>query len=134
MTAQPNGPIVAGGAVVLTGEWLEAALQAVLIAKRGRTLNGLPNSATHLELAKAFTTAMSAARQCDVAAPEPLQHYPQQQPTVTIRDAAQQLNLSHRQTQRLAPKLAGKLIAGRWLLDQDAINEHKKGQKWTETP
>jgi hypothetical protein len=133
VNAPAQGPIVAGSAVILTGESVEAALQAVLIAARARTRNGLPNSAAHLELAKAFTTAMSAARQCDVAEPEPLQHYPQQQPTVTIRDAAQQLNLSYRQTQRLAPKLAGKLIAGRWLLDQDAIDEHKKGQKWTET-
>jgi hypothetical protein len=32
---------------------------------------------------------------------------------------------------RLAPKLGGKKIAGRWLLDQDAIDEHRKGQKWT---
>src|SRR6185369_15879717 len=37
VTAQPNGPIIAGTAVVLTDEWLEAALQAVLIAARARS-------------------------------------------------------------------------------------------------
>jgi hypothetical protein len=25
------------------------------------------------------------------------------------------------------------LIAGRWLLDQNAIDEHKEGHTWTET-
>ena len=128
VTAQANGPIVAGTAVVLTGEWLEAALQAVLIAARARTRNGLPNSAAHLELAKAFTAAMSASGRSDVREAEQLQHYPQQEPpTVTIEDAARQLAVSERQARRLAPKLGGKKIDGQWFLDQDAINEHKEG-------
>ena len=129
----PPGLVVAGTAVILTGESLKHALDAVLIAARGRTLNGLPNSATHLELAKAFTAAMSARGHSDVREPEELQHYPQAVPTVTVAEAAIQLELTERQTRRHAPKLGGKKIAGRWLLDQDAIDEHKKGQKWTET-
>ena len=69
MTAPEHGPFVAGTAVILTGESVEAALQAVLIAARARTRNGLPNSAAHLELAKAFTAAMSASGQSDVREP-----------------------------------------------------------------
>jgi len=132
--AQPNGPFIAGTAVVLTGEWLEAALQAVLIAARTRSRNGLPNSAAHLELAKAFTAAMSANGQKDVREPEELQHYPQQEPpTVPIADAARQCRVSTRHARRLAPKLGGKKIGGQWFLDQDAINEHKEGMRWTAT-
>jgi hypothetical protein len=132
MTAQSHGPIVAGAAVVLTGEWVDAALQAVLIAARSRARNGLRNSATHLALAQAFTAALSANGHTDVPEPEELQHYPQAEPTVTIEAAAQQLDLSPRQIRRLAPKLGGKKIGGIWFLDQEAINEHKGGLGWTE--
>ena len=115
MTAQQHGPIVAGTAVILTGESLEAALQAVLIAARARTRNGLPNSATHLALAKALTAAMSAnghsgrprtRTSCNIIRK-------QEPPTVTVAEAARQLGLSERQTRRLAPKLGGKKIGGR---------------------
>jgi hypothetical protein len=134
VTVQPPGLTVAGTAVVLTGEWLEAALQAVLIAARTRSRNGLSNSAAHLELAKAFTAAMSASGQKDVREPLELQHYPQQEPpTVPIADAARQCRVSTRHARRLAPKLGGKKIGGQWFLDQDAINEHKEGMRWTAT-
>jgi hypothetical protein len=129
----PPGLVVAGTAVVLTGDWLQTTLQAVLIASRSRRHNGLPNNAAHAELAGALDDAMAAHGQSDGREPEELHHYPQEQPTVTVEDAARQLGLSHRQTRRLAPRLGGKLIAGRWLLDQTAINEHKEGNRWTET-
>ena len=130
----PDAPFVAGAAVVLTGEWLKTALQAVLIAARARTRNGLPNSAAHLALAQALTTAMSARGHSDMREPEELQDYPQQErPTVPIADAARQCRVSTRHARRLAPKLGGKKIGGQWFLDQDAIDEHKKGQRWTET-
>jgi hypothetical protein len=129
----PPGLVVAGTAVVLTGDWLQTTLQAVLIASRSRRHNGLPNNAAHAELAGALADAMAAHGQSDGREPEELHHYPQEQPTVTVEDAARQLGLSHRQTRRLAPRLGGKLIAGRWLLDQTAINEHKEGNRWTET-
>jgi hypothetical protein len=139
MTADPiNQPIVAGSAVILTGESVEAALQAVLIAARARTRNGLPNSAAHLELAKAFAEAMSAnasARGRSVIdKAELLQAITEQERlTVTIEDAARQLALSERQVRRLAPKLNGRKINGQWLIDQDAIDEHKEGMRWTAT-
>ena len=133
MTAQLHGPIVAGTAVILTGESVEAALQAVLIAVRARTRNGLSNSATHLALAKALTTAMAANGHSDVGEPAELHHYPQAVPTVTVAEAAKQLGLCERQVCRLASKLGGRKIGGRWLLEQEAIDEHKEGQKWIET-
>jgi len=57
----------------------------------------------------------------------------QERLTVTIEDAARQLALSERQVRRLAPKLNGRKINGQWLIDQDAINEHKEGMRWTAT-
>jgi hypothetical protein len=127
------GLVVAGTAVVLTSDWLHTTLQAVLIASRSRRHNGLPNNAAHAELAGALADAMAAHGQSDVPQPEGLQHFPQEQPTVTVDEAAEQLGLSRRQTRRLAPRLGGKLIAGRWLLDQVAITEHMEGHPWTET-
>ena len=129
MTAQPNGPIIAGTAVVLTGEWLESALQAVLIAARARSRNGLPNSGSHLALAQALNAAMSARGHSDGRVTEDWEDHPQQEPpTVTVAEAARQLGLSERQTRRRAPQLGGKRIGGVWLLDQDAVNEHREGQ------
>jgi hypothetical protein len=133
MTGRPDGLIVAGAAVVLTGDALRAALQAVLIAARVRTRNGLPNSAAHLELAKALGAAMSANGHPAVREIPDMQDMPHEPPTVTIAEAAKQLEISERQTRRRAPQLGGKKIGGVWLLDQDAINEHKEGLRWTET-
>ena len=76
---------------------------------------------------------MSANGHTDVREPEEMQDYPCEQPTVTVAEAAEQLGLSERQTRRRAPQLGGRRIGGVWLLDQTAIDEHKEGQKWTET-
>jgi hypothetical protein len=129
----PPGLVVAGSAVILTGDWVQTTLQAVLIATRSRRHNGLPNNAAHTELAQALADAMAANGRADVPEPVDVQRFPAELPTVTVDDAAQQLGLSRRQARRLAPRLGGRLIAGRWLLDQTAINEHKEGHRWTET-
>jgi len=130
----PPRPLVAGAAVILTGDWLKTTLQDVKIATRTRRFNGLPVKAANTALIEALTLAMAARGQSDVPEPQGLQHYPQQAPTVTIDDAARQLGLSPRQTRRLAPKLGGQIIGGQWRLDQDAINEHiGGGHRWTET-
>ena len=135
MTAQPNGPFVAGTAVVLTDEWLVIARQAVLIADAARRRNGLPHSTKYIALAEAFTTALSMSdnRHSDVDDLANLQDYPQTITTVTIAEAAKQLGLCERQTLRYAPQLGGRKIGGRWLLDQGAIDEHLEGKKWAKT-
>jgi hypothetical protein len=126
----PPGLVVAGAAVVLTGDWLKITRQAVLIAAYSRNHNGLPVTPTDTALAEALTQAMSANGHSDVSEPQELQHV-QIEPTVTIRDAARRLELSERQTRRLAPKLGGKLKNGVWLLDQAAIDEHLRGKDET---
>jgi hypothetical protein len=126
---------VAGTAVILTGDWLQTTLQAVLIAARTRRHNGLPTTSADTALAEALAQAVAANGHEDVREPPVLQHYPQTQPTVTVEDGARQLGLSRRQARRLAPKLGGKLIGGQWRLDQHAIDEHLNGKDntWRET-
>jgi hypothetical protein len=62
--------------ILLQGDMLDTALRCVLIASHARVTNGLPESRAYRQLAEALAAAMSAARQCDVAEPVPLQHYP----------------------------------------------------------
>lgn len=112
------------GAVVVTGTALQTATDAVLIAIRSRRANGLPRSASLDDLAAAFITAMSPNGHVDV----PNMAVPTQLPTVTIEEAAHRMNKSRRQVRRMAPKLGGRIIAGRWLLDETAIAEHLDGQ------
>jgi len=115
------------GVVVVSGPALRVAGEAILIAMRSRHRSGLPNSRIHEDLVRALLQA-SANGHSDV----PDVHIPATSPTVPIDEAAKQLGLSHRQTRRLAPKLGGRIIAGRWLLDQTAIDEHKEPETWTE--
>lgn len=134
MTAARNdvdpGPIVAGGTVILSGAWVEATRQAVLIAVRARYRNGLPISASYSALTSALNTAvMSANGHLAVRKTEVLQDLPHEHPTVTIDQAATQLGLSARQVRRIAAELGGRKIGGRWLLDQTAITE--RSTAWT---
>lgn len=138
-----RAPFVSSGVVVLDGEWLNVARRAVLVADAARRRNGLPTSTAYLALAEAITAAMSApasktetlssalaARgQKDIDKSALLQAIPEMEPTVTIKDAARQLGCSRRQARRLAEKLGGRKVCGNWLLDQAAIDEHRKGQK-----
>jgi hypothetical protein len=130
MTA-PQQPdvIVIGSAVIISGNMLTTALRAVALADRTRRLNGMPDSGSNAALAQALRAAMAAGGQSDVPKTPILHRVPQQHPTVTIEEAAHRLGLSRRQTRRLAPRLGGTMIAGRWLLDDDAIAEHIGGQR-----
>lgn len=124
MTA-PQPPLVITTAVILTGDQLRTALTAVLIAARARTINGLPPSRAYNDLGQ----ALAAATHGQLAVPKPVEaETPKMRPTVPIEEAAPLLGLSRRQTRRLAPKLGGRLIAGRWLLDEQAVQEHLQGK------
>ena len=85
----------------------------------------------HAALTAAFTEAVAASGQLAVPKPPTLQASIAMTPTVTVEQAAKTLGLSRRQTRRLAAQLGGRIIAGRWLLDQQAIAEHLEGrQRW----
>ncbi|MHA7650144.1 hypothetical protein ACX9NE_10415 [Mycobacterium sp. ML4] len=117
-----SGLLRAGGVVVLSGPALRAALQAALIATRNRRLSGLPTD-TFEALACELSAAMSAARQSDVRKSAISDTSPMP-PTVPLDQAATQLGVSTRQAARLAPRLGGRKIAGRWFIDEMALQEH----------
>lgn len=48
-------------------------------------------------------------------------------PTVPLTQAARRLGVSERQARRLAPRLGGRRIAGRWFIDETALTEHLDG-------
>ena len=113
-----------GGVVVLTGPAARSALQAVKIAIRSRRANGAPESRDYAELAVALADAVTAA-DGHPAVRETVEMLPsKEQPTMTADDAAQVLGVGVRHACRLAPRLGGHKIAGRWFLDEQAVVEH----------
>lgn len=115
-----------GGVVVLSGDALRAAMQCVVITIRNRALSGLPNG-TYEQLAQELGAAMAEGGQSDVRTTAVREIDVMQRPTVPIGEAATRLGLSHRQVRRLAPKLGGQIIGGRWLVDELAVREHIEG-------
>lgn len=120
-----DGLFAVGPVVVVTGPAARATLDCVLIATRTRRLNGLPHSTLYTALTEALRTAVSVDGQTDVR--ETVAAHPELMPTVPVSTAAGRLGLSHRQTRRLAPRLGGRRIGRRWLLDEQAIREHLGG-------
>lgn len=123
-----NGLTRVGGVVVISGTAARTLCEAVLIAERARRSSGLPVSRDYSTLAAELHAAVSASGQSDVrAVPDPDPDVVE--PTVPIEQAAAELGLSKRQTRRLAPVLGGRIVGGRWLLDQQAIREHIEGSR-----
>ena len=127
-TNEVPGLLTAGGVVVLSGEAARATAEAMLIAVRSRRVSGLPRSRPYERLIAALVAAAGHVdvRTGDIADAGVMQT----QPTVTVEAAASRLGLSKRQTRRLAPDLGGRIIAGRWLLDDLAITEHIEGSRY----
>ena len=127
----PPGLVVVGNVVVLSGDWLHLALKDAALATKYRRRDGVPETPQHREyvqrLSSAMTASVAVGGQSDIANPVAVEHYPQQNFT-TVEEAAKMLGLSRRQTRRLALKLGGRICAGRWLLDLDAVNEHLEGR------
>lgn len=125
-----DGLLVAGEAVILTGGAARCALQAALIAIRARRTNGLPTSESYRQLATALAQVASAAGHTDIREALAEHHIPLE-PTVPLAEAAARLGLTDRQVRRLAPKLGGRKLGGRWLIDEQALMEHIQGRKPT---
>lgn len=116
-----------GPAVLVSGHAARILRDAVLIAARARTINGLPLSRDYRTLADELNAAMSASGQSDVRSTL-IVDADCMSPTVPIEQAAAELGCSKRQARRLAPALGGRIISGRWLIDRTALNEHIEGR------
>lgn len=109
-----------GRSVLISGSAVRPAAWAVMVAMGQRRLNGMPHSRDLEELGTALASALGHA---DVPARPDMTTC--EQPDVSVEEAALTLGLSKRQTRRLATELGGKLIAGRWMLNRQAILERK---------
>lgn len=121
-----EGLLHAGPVVVVSGPAARACLDCVAIAVRTRRQNGLPNSSVYLALAEALRKAVSAYGHWDVREAPVVQHV---EHPMTVKEAADMLNRSTRQITRLAERLGGRKIGGRWLLDAQAVREHEDGTR-----
>jgi hypothetical protein len=122
-----RGPLSTGPAVVLTGPWLAVARQAVHNAIIARRRNGLPVSGDYAALADALAAAMSRPRQCDTDTQAP--QAVSEPDEMTVEEAMTVLGKSRRSVQRMAPRLGGRMIGGRWILDRRAVEEHRAGSR-----
>lgn len=120
------GLIRAGPFVVLSGPALKAARDCALLVAKNRMRAGIPYR-TYEALACELSEAMTADGHSDVRSPAISKAATVDQPTVPLAEAAARLDVSLRQARRLAPHLGGKKIAGRWFVDDAALNEHIAG-------
>lgn len=123
-----EGLLVAGSAVILTGPAAERALQAVLIAIRARRSNGYAESPEYRLLAESLARARSATGHADFGDSVLGQHLRYEPPTVPLPEAARRIGVGLRQARRLAPRLGGTKVGGRWFVDGDALDEHLYGK------
>ncbi|MFL0294220.1 helix-turn-helix domain-containing protein [Mycobacterium sp. SMC-18] len=123
-----SGLLRSGGVVVLSGPALKVARDAALIAVKHRKQSGVPFR-NYEALACEFGAAMAAAGHSDVRSPAISKAVAVEHPTVPLAEAAARLGISLRQARRRAPQLAGRKVAGRWLVDEAALNEHIEGRQ-----
>jgi Helix-turn-helix domain len=119
------GLMVTGGVVVLTGEWLEIALNSVMVADRNRRLNRMPDSEAHRLLAAALRRAVSVCPSGDSPKRVGAQTNTR---WLTAQDAAELLGCDERTVTRKARQLDGQKIRGRWHIPETAVLEHIGGR------
>ncbi len=114
--------VIVEKALLLTGNDIAIVAYAVRLAQESRKRNGLPRARALDDLAAAVTALTSATGQSDMPdASGGDTDY------VDIETAAGLLGCSTRQARRLAPRLGGRLVGGRWLVDRLAVAEHIEG-------
>ena len=123
-----SGLVRAGGVVVLSGPALKAARDCALIAAKHRKRSGI-SCQNYEALACELAAAMAASGHSDVRSPSIRKAVPVEQPTVPADEVAARLHISDRQARRLAPRLGGRKIAGRWFVDETALREHIEGKQ-----
>ena len=125
-----TGPLVTGPAVILTGDTLGVARQALLVAQIVRRRNGSPESPAYTALLSAIATALSAAGRTDTPQQPvlPCSATELDPDTISTEEAARMLGCSPRQARRLAPKLGGRRIGGHWRIDSHTLREHLRGK------
>lgn len=120
------GLLVAGSAVILTGEWLEIALKPVLLAERSRRLNRLPDNEAERHLAAALRQAISALPHTERPKPAGAQTNKR---WLTTKKVAELLGCGERHARNLAERLDGVREPRGWFIPEDAVLEHLEGKR-----
>lgn len=107
-------------AVLLSGDDRRLVGYAVAAARKLRARNGLPPLADLDQLALTLAAWGQPDTADDPASDDEL---------MTTQAAAELLGCSERTARRLAPRLGGRLIGGHWLLDAQAVHQHKAGSQ-----
>jgi len=112
-------------AVILTGPALVDAYYLINAGIRYTRRNGItPHRFQALQNALGTAVAKAQPGPCDVA-PTPKPAPSEQEELIGAREAATILGLSKRQVQRIAHSLDGRLAAGRWVFDRNAVQAYR---------
>lgn len=131
--AHSKAGIVTGGraerlapdVLLLTGDAIELAAAAVGMAIQGRTLAGKP---PHRGLQTLLAACQPEWPQGDTLDRSAEHAEPVGLGLMTSTEAASFLGCSPRTARRLAARLDGQLVGGRWMLDRHAVQQHLEGQ------
>ena len=124
------------GALVLAGEDLRLVLAVLRNAQQLRTCTGRPPLAA-LDALVNLAEGVPPAHTLDPEASEPMAATGQSDTRsgasrhaehMSIHQMAAALGVSDRQARRLAPRVGGQLVAGRWLVNRQAVLEHRDGR------
>lgn len=111
--------------LLLTGDAIELAAAAIAMAIQGRTLAGKPPHRGLQALLAACNPEWPQGDKPDEAA----DHAERVGlGLMTSTEAASFLGCSPRTARRLAARLDGQLVGGRWMLDRHAVQQHLEGQ------
>lgn len=110
--------------VLLTGSAIDTTLYAINAAQWYRGTQGLPPS----RRLAALRRALAAPGQSD-SDDEPDGQAGREGEVVAVAEAAELLGCSSRTARRLAPELGGRMVAGTWILDRQAVIEHIEGRQ-----
>ncbi len=129
MTSPQHGLTRVGSVVVLSGDMLKHALQAVLVAAKRRKDNAAEASPAYAALAEALHAAMAAnghpAKALNSALSADGREPVAQQPNwVSTREAARRLGCSERNARRIAERVGWK-VGRDWQVPADALPEEE---------
>ena len=124
---QPVGVQRIPAGVLLTGQMVTVALRAVDITLRALARNERPREPSLEALHTVLSECLSECPRPDTVN-RTAEHTTSGCGLLSSCEAAELLSCSTRTARRLAPKLGGTLIAGRWMIDSAALAEHRAGR------
>lgn len=120
----PPIQVLAPGVVLLTGPAVDAARMSVVIARRARSRNRLPDSEP-LRILQEELERASAAGHSDIT--EPSEGETEVIETIGTDRVAQLLQCTPRHVRRRGTQLGGRMVGGRWRFDAQTVTEHIEG-------